>query len=278
VDERPTPDGARSIARSIAGVSVAAATKILEACRHGETPKLGRLPRADRVRQLALALDPKQLVIELFVTDPLPPAPGSLLAFGKGADWLAHNTGARVVLVVPQSYMRAGELDHLAYGLDERVNPEPSVANDNAKASSSVAPGIDRGAVGSAEVSPTVRVGAIAGRPHPNSDAEVLLHQKLIVDAELGELFAFNRLIKTKFGLNPRVDLIWEPGQLVIEVDGHPLHSKHGQFCHDRRRDYELMLSGYRVLRLPDAAIVSDPDKILEQIRNVVRYLRENKP
>jgi len=46
------------------------------------------------------------------------------------------------------------------------------------------------------------------------------------------------------------VDLIWETGNLVIEVDGYQFHSNRTSFMSDRQRDYELLISGYRVLRL----------------------------
>jgi very-short-patch-repair endonuclease len=106
-------------------------------------------------------------------------------------------------------------------------------------------------------------------------DAEQQLHARIIADAELGPLFRFNQIIKTKHGTTPRVDVVWLDGKLVIEIDGHRDHARAGKFCYDRERDYQLLLSGYRVMRVPEMFVLMDAQLTLERIRSAVRYLRQ---
>ena len=63
-------------------------------------------------------------------------------------------------------------------------------------------------------------VSAAQGAPHPASDAELSLHRRLAADSELGALFAYNQRIATRYESAPTVDLVWEEGKLVIEIDG----------------------------------------------------------
>jgi very-short-patch-repair endonuclease len=301
------------------GTSSLAVERILECCREGRLPLLSELTSSERVRQLSLALDPEQLVIELLVRSIEPSQPGWLFAFGKGAEWVARNSGARVVMVVPDAFAHSSELDGVTYGAlavaRDRTKPgTPSApakrgrgpaANDNDAARSKTqsadrkpttqtrepepdpggsftqpAQSIREGEAAAQAAregsAPTVSVGAVIGKPHPGSDAEQRLHAKLIADAELGSLFRFNQLVKTRHGTTPRVDLVWPDGKLIIEIDGHADHSRAGKFCHDRERDYQLLISGYRVLRVPEMFVLIDPQLTLERIRTAVRYLKED--
>jgi len=73
------------------------------------------------------------------------------------------------------------------------------------------------------------------------------------------------------------VDLLWRAGRLVIEIDGYRIHSGRTAFGHDRQRDYELLLSGYHVLRLTHDEVITDVARVLEKIHNVVRHCRQPK-
>jgi very-short-patch-repair endonuclease len=304
----------RATASRMRGTSSLAVERILASCREGRLPLLTELTSAERVRQLSLALDPEQLVIELLVRSIEPPPAGWLFAFGKGAEWVARNSGARVVMVVPDVFAQASELDSVTYGAlavaRDRTKQSAKhgsakrgrrqAANDNetgrdAEAVDRKATTRETGADGSftqpaqsiredaaaAQAdrdasSPAVSVGAVIGKPHPGSDAEQRLHAKLIADAELGSLFRFNQLVKTRHGTTPRVDLVWPDGKLIIEIDGHADHSRAGKFCHDRERDYQLLITGYRVLRVPEMFVLMDPQLTLERIRTAVHYLKED--
>jgi hypothetical protein len=95
-------------------------------------------------------------------------------------------------------------------------------------------------------------------------------------DAELGPLFGFNQFVDTLRGPRlategrPRVDA----RHVVVELDGYASHGNRIAFMHDRHRDYELALSGYRVLRLANDEVVQDLEKAIAKIRDLVCLCR----
>jgi very-short-patch-repair endonuclease len=93
-------------------------------------------------------------------------------------------------------------------------------------------------------------------------------------DGELAALFRFNWFVDTVRGSRPKVDLVWTDGRLVVELDGYPDHSTRRAFIGDRHRDYELMLSGYTVLRLANDEVAQDYGRAIEKIRALVRLRR----
>jgi very-short-patch-repair endonuclease len=97
------------------------------------------------------------------------------------------------------------------------------------------------------------------------------LAKAIAADDELHELFSFNQSVLTVRGARPKVDLLWMEGRLVVELDGYESHGNRTAFAQDRHRDYELMLSGYSVLRLTNVEIAQDCEKALEKIRDLVR-------
>jgi len=126
-----------------------------------------------------------------------------------------------------------------------------------------------------APVAPLVRVGAVIGRPHPGSDAELMLYRRLTADPELSPLFSYNQQVTTTLGQQPRIDVLWVEGRLAIEIDGHPDHARAGKFCQDRERDYQLLISGYRVLRIAEMHVLTDPELIVSRIREAVRFVKQ---
>jgi very-short-patch-repair endonuclease len=54
------------------------------------------------------------------------------------------------------------------------------------------------------------------------------------------------------------VDAVWDGPRLVVEVDGYRSHSPKPQFERDRRKDADLMLAGYRVLRITWKRLTSE--------------------
>ena len=76
-------------------------------------------------------------------------------------------------------------------------------------------------------------------------------------------------------GAKPKVDLLWARGRLAIEIDGYGSHGNRMAFMQDRHRDYELILSGFLVLRLTNDEIAEDLEKALEKIRDVVKFRRD---
>jgi very-short-patch-repair endonuclease len=112
----------------------------------------------------------------------------------------------------------------------------------------------------------------VIGRPHPLSRGEQLLAKRLARDEMLGGLFEFNIPLTTRHGNRYLVDLVWTEGKVIVEVDGYEFHSDRAAFSLDRRRDYELTISGYVVLRLPHDELVEDVELAAEKIRDVVRF------
>ena len=59
---------------------------------------------------------------------------------------------------------------------------------------------------------------------------------------------------------------------MVVEVDGYRWHSDPQTFRQDRHRDYELVVTGYLVLRLTHDEVMEDPALALEKIRDLVAF------
>ena len=123
-------------------------------------------------------------------------------------------------------------------------------------------------------VEPIVSVSAVQGKPAKNSEAEQSLYTALTADHELQSLFSYNQKVTTITGQVPRVDVLWASGKLVIEIDGQE-HRGPKAFGQDRRRDYELWLAGYAVIRFMDSDVLHHTTGVVERIRAAVRHLRE---
>lgn len=267
--EADVETAAHDVTRRFPGVLGSACRQILGDCHRGRLPDLGKLPNGTQVRQLALAVEPERLVILVAVHDATA-SKGSLRALAQGAEWLAANAEARVILVLPLAISGASELDHVTYtaclfAASEKPAGAPGPAKPvrktkNAKASS-----------GSAET-PVVSTSPVVGDPHPGSDSEQELYRHICDDAELRLLFAYNQRITTTYGTKPVVDLLWKAGRLVIEIDGDD-HRGPRMFVQDRRRDFELLMSGYRVIRFTSSNVVEHVDLVLKDIRAAVRQL-----
>jgi len=62
------------------------------------------------------------------------------------------------------------------------------------------------------------------------------------------------------------VDAVWDAQRLVVEVDGRRYHSPASKFERDRRKDGELMLAGYRVLRITWHRLTREPEQVIALI------------
>ena len=62
------------------------------------------------------------------------------------------------------------------------------------------------------------------------------------------------------------VDAVWDAQRLVVEVDGRKYHRPAAQFERDRRKDGELMLAGYRVLRITWWRLTREPEQVIALI------------
>ena len=67
------------------------------------------------------------------------------------------------------------------------------------------------------------------------------------------------------------VDAVWDAQRLVVEVDGYASHGPRAGFERDRRKDADLMLAGYRVLRVTWRRLTREPDQIIASLAAALR-------
>jgi very-short-patch-repair endonuclease len=70
-----------------------------------------------------------------------------------------------------------------------------------------------------------------------------------------------NRLVEGEL-----VDFLWADRRLILEVDSYLFHKSRERFEADRRRDAKLMLAGYRVLRITQERLESEPQQVLREL------------
>lgn len=71
-----------------------------------------------------------------------------------------------------------------------------------------------------------------------------------------------------------RVDMLWKPSQLVVEVSGHRFHSTRAQVRRDQQRHTELTLLGYRVLTFTYDDVTDRPAWVIESLRRALAMPR----
>ncbi len=237
-------------------------------CAAGKLPLVPRMTVAEQVRQLSRALDPTRLIFALSVASP-EATPARVRAVAHAAEWLAHESQAKTLLLVPQAWQKHPELDHVTYQALTFEPEDPTSADGAAPASVRTA---THTAPGASEPLHVV-VGPIIGKPHPASEAEQLLHECLIADAELAALFEYNQPITVYGDKRCTVDLIWRSGAFVIEIDGDE-HRRPVAFSKDRDRDYRVFMSGYTTLRVTNGDVIANVDAVITKIRSVVKRLQ----
>lgn len=235
-----------------------------------QSPLMKQFSPIVQARQLRLALSDGQLLVAVLVTE-RDPSSERLLGLARALEWLAREADATVLAVLPTELTDRHELDAINSGSQiwppspvERRKPEEEA--DSAPESPSPAPTEER----------KHSVCPIIGRPHPASPGEQLMAKQLQGDEELRELFGFNQRVQSVFENRFIVDLLWQAGRIVVEIDGYGWHSSRSAFHSDRERDYELTLSGYLVLRLPHDFVVQDPALACERIREFVRFRQQH--
>jgi very-short-patch-repair endonuclease len=233
----------------------------VRACQTHKAPILPEFSRALQLSQLLLAIEPNHVIIVIVVADPTP-ANHQLLGLARTVQWLADKTLTPIALMLSDQLAGMPELDSVIYGAVSLPATTVDAPSPTGK--------VDDGAQ---EEAKHILV-PVRGRPHPFSPGEKLLAERLTKDADLGPLFQFNRTVRTVYNSAYLVDLLWADGRVVVEVDGYRYHSNRFAFSRDRQRDYELLISGYVVLRLPHDEVVNDVEITVEKIRDVVRFRR----
>ena len=66
------------------------------------------------------------------------------------------------------------------------------------------------------------------------------------------------------------VDAVWPDRRLVVEVDSYEFHRTRAAFERDRKRDADLQVAGYRVLRVTYRRLVHEPAAVAESIRSLL--------
>ena len=67
------------------------------------------------------------------------------------------------------------------------------------------------------------------------------------------------------------VDMLWPEHRFVVELDGYEFHRTRGAFERDRRRDEELKLAGYEVLRATAHRVAATPAAVAAGIATILR-------
>lgn len=226
----------------------------------GAPPRLPGHPLAQELRQLSLIPGGAPLTLIPVVGGAVSPSAAAILR--RGLEWVARQCRAAVALLLPA--LSAADAATL-------LDPLPIVPLADPPAPPPAPPDAE-------PRTPLPWAGPLEGRPHWASQAEQAFSAVLEADPELRGLFGYNRTIATCRGGRPRVDLVWEGGGIVVEIDGYPDHTTREAFRRDRARDYELLLSGYLVLRLTSEEVLADPHLSLDKLRDVVQFRRSNNP
>jgi very-short-patch-repair endonuclease len=71
-----------------------------------------------------------------------------------------------------------------------------------------------------------------------------------------------------------RVDFHWPAHKLVVETDGRGIHDNPYAFEQDRRRDLDLQLADWHVIRLTWRQIAEQPERVLALLRKRIRAAR----
>lgn len=192
-----------------------------------------------------------------------------LTALVHAAEWLSRQADLGVALLLPLGLRDRQPLQRVLYGAGA-IEPLMAETAEREQAEDYVRGPPDADGV-------KVRIGPIIGRPHPNSPGELKLYAAIQADPELAPLFTFNVHVVTLFDTRPLVDLLWADGRVVVEVDSFLFHGGKEAFASDRTRDYQLLVSGYLVLRLVYEDIMIDVRLALAKIRKVVALRRAGK-
>jgi very-short-patch-repair endonuclease len=114
---------------------------------------------------------------------------------------------------------------------------------------------------------------AVAGTPRHDSPAEQRLERALL-GCRWAEGREWNRTFEWHLLAKPyRLDLFWPAVGVIVEVDG-PEHRGRLQYADDRRRDVQLQLLGYDVLRFTNEQVLSDVGAVTTRIEQLLNLRR----
>jgi len=70
------------------------------------------------------------------------------------------------------------------------------------------------------------------------------------------------------------VDLLWRDHGLIVEIDSWAFHSMRSSFDRDRRRDQVLVGKGWRVIRVTDRQLTSEPELVVATLTRALALPR----
>ena len=74
-----------------------------------------------------------------------------------------------------------------------------------------------------------------------------------------------------------RVDFHWPASKLIVETDGRGVHDNPYAFEEDRRRDLDLELAGWHVIRFTWRQLAEQPERVLALVRKSLRLERSGR-
>jgi very-short-patch-repair endonuclease len=74
-----------------------------------------------------------------------------------------------------------------------------------------------------------------------------------------------------------RVDFHWPASKLIVETDGRGIHDNPYAFEEDRRRDLDLELAGWHVIRLTWRQVAEQPERVLALVRKRLTAVRSGR-
>jgi very-short-patch-repair endonuclease len=67
------------------------------------------------------------------------------------------------------------------------------------------------------------------------------------------------------------VDAVWPDHRLIAELDGYDAHTTRRAFENDRAKDRELVVAGWRVVRITWRQLEHQPERLASQLRALMR-------
>ncbi|MDR2352946.1 MAG: endonuclease domain-containing protein [Deltaproteobacteria bacterium] len=257
---------------------------VIEGVSRGNIPFFAEYPNEIQARQLTFVLGNLTDTLALILPKDTPGE--NLASLTKSAFWLQRETGLKICLFVPEHVKNNPHLLTLSANLNLYSTFGSHRYHLREKRETSQAPALTDPVTFPQKTSRTRRrtrslaqgslhpFPTFQGKPNPKSPGELLLSEEIDSDRELAQLFKFNQEIHTTSGPTLLVDLLWEQGKLVVEVDGFKYHGTRQAFESDRHRDYLLMLSGYRVLRITYSEIRHRILSAMDKIKKTVAFIK----
>jgi predicted transcriptional regulator of viral defense system len=112
---------------------------------------------------------------------------------------------------------------------------------------------------------------ALAGYTGPSATRSELERRFLSLLTEAGLQPALVNGLVDAGGHCYEVDFAWPVERVLVETDGFVNHSTRAAFERDRRRDLELKLAGYEVIRVTWRQVTQQPEALMQALRRVLR-------